>query len=102
MELKSFAITSIGPSLRQMDELISRCHAELSLANAGDQARSVIAFDLVYRGSDSETIEIRDKKILVQCVRLLKEGSSLLEGISVESLQELSDENAMNDPGGGD
>jgi hypothetical protein len=91
VKIASFEITKIGPTFRDMDKPFSRCFADLSLADEGDDAQSMISFNIVYRGSDSETLEARKTKILAECVRLLKEGANLLEGTTVQSLYKTTD-----------
>jgi hypothetical protein len=88
MQIKAFTFTTMGPVQRNMDRPFSRCHAELSLVEDGDPAESMITFNIVYRGSDSETIAAPRRKILAECVHLLTEGARLLAGETVESLDE--------------
>lgn len=86
-----FDVTNIRNTNRVDSPEFYRCNAILGLADDGSEVVHEIKFSIAHSGPTHDTLDTVREKILLECVRLLKEGANFLDGRTLQSLHDLSD-----------
>lgn len=89
MRFTYFTVQSIGAATGGDD--FYRCDALLGMADDNKNPSHEIRFSIAYTGPTDDSVDTVRSKILAECVRLMKEGASLLDGKTIQSLGELSE-----------